>query len=321
MDHSIFISHSSRDKQIANAICAALEARGLGCWIAHRDVGPRNFGEAIVRAIRAAKVMVLVFTGNANGSDEIKKELVLASQCRLVVIPVRVEDVVPDDAFAYEFATRQWIDLFEEWEPGLDRLTAWITDVLPRATPCDEAAPPGPLPRPAAPPCDAPMAPAAAARLAAPAARLPERPAPREPAVPRSEAPRRPGSWIPTVAAVILVIQTIFQMIDIGLNQARPAADQYPSEFLAQGAAWSTVVVLAGIGLMLRPRWARTMLTWLSAIGLGWELYLMALAARSPEAWQAHLNVYLAYPAVFAFCLALLVFDGWRRRKRRAATA
>src|SRR5262249_4542942 len=112
MSANVFISHSSVDQDIALGVCDALEKRGLSCWIANRDVGPgENFQEAIVRAIRAARVMVLVFTSNANNSDEIKKELVLASQNKLTIIPVRAEDVLPNEALAYEFATRQWIDL------------------------------------------------------------------------------------------------------------------------------------------------------------------------------------------------------------------
>jgi hypothetical protein len=34
----IFISYSSKDRDIAETICQALEARGLDCWIAGRDV-------------------------------------------------------------------------------------------------------------------------------------------------------------------------------------------------------------------------------------------------------------------------------------------
>jgi hypothetical protein len=78
--------------------------------------------------------MVLVFSGNANNSDEIKKEVVLAGQSRLVVIPVRVEDVAPGEAFAYEFATRQWIDLFEDWEGSIQRLVRQLSTVGIAAT-------------------------------------------------------------------------------------------------------------------------------------------------------------------------------------------
>ena len=130
----IFVSYSSKDSKVANRICAALEAKGLACWIASRDVNPgENFGEAIVNAIRAARLMLLVFTQNANNSDEIKKELVLAGQNRLIVIPVRVEDVVPGGAFAYELATRQWIDLFDDWDQAIERLGTWVQTTLSTA--------------------------------------------------------------------------------------------------------------------------------------------------------------------------------------------
>jgi TPR repeat protein len=127
----IFISYASADGQVAETLCDALQTRGYGCWIACRDVMPgENFQEAIVRAIRSAKIMLLVFTGNANNSDEIKKEVVLAGRYRVPVVPVRVEDVVPNDALAYEFATRQWIDLFKDWERSIDRLASLIGNML-----------------------------------------------------------------------------------------------------------------------------------------------------------------------------------------------
>ncbi len=132
----IFISYSSKDQDIAETICEALEARGLHCWISSHDVRPgENFQESIVRALREARVMVLVFTTNANNSDEIKKELVLAGRHQVTVIPVRVEDVAPNDAFAYEFATRQWVDLFKDWEREIESLSVRISNVLQTARP------------------------------------------------------------------------------------------------------------------------------------------------------------------------------------------
>jgi TPR repeat protein len=132
----IFISYSSIDQKVAESICDALQARGYGCWIACRNVMPgENFQEAIVKAIRSAKVMLLVFTSNANNSDEIKKEVVLAGRHRIVVVPLRVEDVAPNDALAYEFATRQWIDLFKDWEREIERLASLIGSILAVSAP------------------------------------------------------------------------------------------------------------------------------------------------------------------------------------------
>jgi hypothetical protein len=141
----VFISYSSKDRQIAQTLCQALEARGQNCWIAGRDVRPgENFQESIVRALREARVMVLVFTSNANNSEEIKKELVLAGRHHVSVVPVRVEDVVPNDAFAYEFATRQWIDLFQDWEQQVEQLAVQIDQILGRAAEMRTAQPPAP---------------------------------------------------------------------------------------------------------------------------------------------------------------------------------
>jgi hypothetical protein len=129
-----------RTRDIAETICRALEVRGLKCWISGRDVAAgENFQEAIVRALRGARVMLLVFTGNANNSDEIKKEVALAGRHRVTVVPVRVEDIVPSDALAYEFATRQWIDLFKNWEKEIERLAARISTILDSAEPQADA--------------------------------------------------------------------------------------------------------------------------------------------------------------------------------------
>ena len=112
-------------------ICTALESRGFTCWISARNIQPgENFQSSIVRAIRGAKVLLLVFTANSNRSEEMTKELALASQQKLMVVPLRVENVDPSDAFAYEFATRQWIDLFADWEVAMNNLCSRLTAAL-----------------------------------------------------------------------------------------------------------------------------------------------------------------------------------------------
>jgi hypothetical protein len=131
MSANIFISFASQDLKVAMTLCSALESRGFRCWISARDILPgENFQVSIVRAIRTAKIMLLVFTANSNKSEEMNKELALASQSKLIVVPLRVEDVAPNEAFAYEFATRQWIDFFADWELAIDQLASRIAAAL-----------------------------------------------------------------------------------------------------------------------------------------------------------------------------------------------
>jgi tetratricopeptide (TPR) repeat protein len=123
----VFISFATADRKHALSVCKAIERRGPKCWLSSRDVAPgENYQEAIVRSIREAKAMVLVFSGAANTSDEIKKELSLASRYRVPVMTLRIEDVEPSDAFAYELSTRQWIDAFEGWDRSIDSLVGRI---------------------------------------------------------------------------------------------------------------------------------------------------------------------------------------------------
>ncbi len=54
MAHDVFISYSTKDKSIADAICSILESTQIRCWIAPRDITPGvPFAEAIIDNIKA----------------------------------------------------------------------------------------------------------------------------------------------------------------------------------------------------------------------------------------------------------------------------
>ena len=141
----VFISYATADRRQALKLCDALERRGVECWISARDVAPgENYQEVIVRALRDARAMVLVFSEAANNSNEIKKELSLASRYHVPVMALRIEDVEPSDAFAYELSTRQWIDAFEGWDKSIDSLAKQVDQVSGNAArgPLTAEAPP-----------------------------------------------------------------------------------------------------------------------------------------------------------------------------------
>ena len=138
----VFISYATADRRDALDVTKRIERRGISCWIATRDVPPgENYQEAIVRALRDAPAIVLIFSGAANSSDEIKKELSLASRYRVPVIALRIENVEPSDAFAYELSTRQWIDLFDGRDRAIESVVSRIGQIStdpPAATPANE---------------------------------------------------------------------------------------------------------------------------------------------------------------------------------------
>ena len=43
MKYDVFISYSHKDKAAADAVCASLEADGVRCWYAPRDIAPGQY--------------------------------------------------------------------------------------------------------------------------------------------------------------------------------------------------------------------------------------------------------------------------------------
>lgn len=115
----VFISYSRLDEHTAEAVCVALEAAGIGCWIAPRDIpAGRSWKRDIVEAIRGAKVIVLVLSKEANGSAQVQREIDIAFEAGRPIIPFRIEDVEIAEDLYYCIGSRHWLDALT---PPLDR--------------------------------------------------------------------------------------------------------------------------------------------------------------------------------------------------------
>ena len=111
MNFDIFISCSSKDKAAADAACAALEADGMRCWIAPRDVLPgSDWSSFIIEAIDHCRVMVLIFSGSANELTQIRNEVVQAVNKGVPLVPMRIENVEPTKSLAYFMGAVHWLD-------------------------------------------------------------------------------------------------------------------------------------------------------------------------------------------------------------------
>ncbi len=111
MAHDVYISYSSNDKSIAYSVCNALEAKGIECWIAPRDVQSiEQSAEAIVNAITASRIMVLIFSANSNNSKKVANELILAMNSEVIVIPFKIDDFMPKGVMQYYLSETPWLD-------------------------------------------------------------------------------------------------------------------------------------------------------------------------------------------------------------------
>ncbi|HEX8352821.1 MAG TPA: toll/interleukin-1 receptor domain-containing protein, partial [Pyrinomonadaceae bacterium] len=115
MSSTVFISHSSDDRNVAEEVCAVLEEAlaGLGvkCWVSWRDIPPgADWESSLLKAVTGSHVLVVIWTANANESDDVALELKHAFRKRVTVIPFRLEAVVPNEALQYRMEYVQWLD-------------------------------------------------------------------------------------------------------------------------------------------------------------------------------------------------------------------
>jgi hypothetical protein len=134
--HEVFISYSSKDKQWADAACAVLEHHRIRCWIAPRDIVPGSeWGASIIAGIDACKIMVLIFSGHANASGQVRREVERAISKGLSVLPCRVENIAPSGAMEYALSNTHWLDAFTPpFERQLDVLARSVKALLTNST-------------------------------------------------------------------------------------------------------------------------------------------------------------------------------------------
>jgi len=216
MAHDVFVCHSAKDKTTADAVCAMLESNGIRCWIAPRDVTPgMEWSECIIDAIEECRVMVLVFTTNANESGQIRREIERAVNRGVAILPIRIEDILPARALEYFIGNVHWLDaLTPPLESHLQNLAGTVKLLLGRLPQHGAVIPHG-MSQPEIFPQSAPIPqptviPAPAFHVAAPPVRpvAPERSEWTEPA--RVETPRQ----IPTERAAEASSQTTAKQTD-----------------------------------------------------------------------------------------------------------
>jgi hypothetical protein len=128
VNHDIIISYSTLDKPIADAVCAGLEARGIRCWIAPRDILPGvNYQEGIIDAINSSKLMVLIFSSHANESPHVIREATIAMSKKVIIIPFRIDDSPLSKTMEFIISVPHWLEAIT---PPLEKHIGELGDTI-----------------------------------------------------------------------------------------------------------------------------------------------------------------------------------------------
>ena len=113
MKYDVFISYSSHDQKVVEGLCAYLEERKIRCFVAYRDI-PRGvvWARAIVEALDESRMMVVVFSEHFNQSEQVDREIELASEDKKPILTFRITNDAFKGAKKYYLKNINWIDAF-----------------------------------------------------------------------------------------------------------------------------------------------------------------------------------------------------------------
>ena len=112
MAHDVFISYSTKNTEYADAVCKKLEDNGIECWIAPRNIKTgTNYAKEIMDGLKLAKLVVLIFSKDAQESEYVNNEIDTAfSKNGQPIVALKVDDSFPEKQMEFFLKNSQWLD-------------------------------------------------------------------------------------------------------------------------------------------------------------------------------------------------------------------
>lgn len=117
MSAEVFISYAARDRERVLGLVERLRNAGVTVWIDQVGIDVSTmWSQEIVSAIKGCKVMLLSISPHSTESENVVKELALASERKKPIIPVYLEAAVIPETMEYQLAGIQRVEYFRENE-------------------------------------------------------------------------------------------------------------------------------------------------------------------------------------------------------------
>lgn len=99
---------------MALRVVQGLESKNFTVWIAPRDIRPGEiYAQSILEAINSCKIFIVILSQHSNQSNQVLKEVDRAVDRGKIIIPFRIENVIPSKALEYYLCNTQWCDAFK----------------------------------------------------------------------------------------------------------------------------------------------------------------------------------------------------------------
>jgi TolB-like protein/Flp pilus assembly protein TadD len=114
----VFVSYSRQDHEKVLELTSKLRSSGVRLWMDVRNIdGAAMWGEEIVNAVAKSKVLLLLVSRSSVASQNVVKEVLLASERKGHILPVDLEETEIPGSLKYALAGIQHIEYFRG-DPG-----------------------------------------------------------------------------------------------------------------------------------------------------------------------------------------------------------
>ena len=137
----VFTSYSRRDTETVDNIVEEISEAGISVWIDREAIKAGNTWRVqIVKAIDTCDAFVLMLSPNSAASDNVRREIDLASESGRVIFAMLLEPVKLPAEIRYQLAGLQFIDVkMLGLEKSVDRLIDTLKEHLKTIEPAEEA--------------------------------------------------------------------------------------------------------------------------------------------------------------------------------------
>jgi hypothetical protein len=127
----VFISKSTKDDLVAEAVCNVLEKNHIKCWIAPRNIlGGKDYAEEISKGIKEAQILLVIVSKNSNESKHVLNEINLAVEFNKIILPFKIDEAEINESFRYYLDRTHAIHAFPETSTFFSTLVKNVTVLL-----------------------------------------------------------------------------------------------------------------------------------------------------------------------------------------------
>jgi hypothetical protein len=110
MNNNVFISHSSKDNEIAERLYDYLKANDINPWMDTHDIRPGvPYAKDITHGINQCSLMIIIFSESANFSEDVINEIDQAHRAKIPLLPFLIDGTKMNDEMSYYLSRKQWI--------------------------------------------------------------------------------------------------------------------------------------------------------------------------------------------------------------------